>query len=160
MTRRAWLAVAVAVACVGAVAAAGATVTATETVLVVTDADGDELLVTPVSEDTEVTVEYTHSVEKTLVRDVYVPEDGALVMTRMEFSSFGAGLPSQADVETVDGRYVYDPPPRRYDPLRVTTGHVADHDLLVGDDRYDVADLADGGTVELRVETRPRFRQW
>lgn len=160
MTRRAWLAVAVTFVCVGAVAAAGASVAATDTVLVVTSDDGEELLVTPVSEDTEITVEYTHSVEKTPVRDVYVPEDGALVMTRMEFSSYGAGLPSTVEVTVVDGRYVYEPPPRRYDPLRVTTGPVADHELVVGNERYDLAALADGGTVELRVETRPKFRQW
>lgn len=159
MTRPAWLAVAVAVAVVlaGSVAAVVATGAATDTVLVVTDADDEELLVTPVDGDTEIAVEYTHSVEKTLVRDVYVAEDGRLVMTRMEFSSFGAGLPSTVDVTEVDGRYVYDPPPTAYDPLRITTGPVADHDLVVGDERYDLADLADGGTVELRVETRFRL---
>ena len=157
MPNRAWLAAAVAVVVVAAVAAAAGTVAATETVLVVTDDSGEELLVTPVEEDTEVTVEYTHSVEKTLVRDVYVARDGELVMTRMEFSSFGAGLPSHADVEAVDGRYVYRPPERGYDPLRVTTGHVADHDLLVGDERHDLAEMADGGTVELRIETRLRL---
>jgi len=150
------LAVALAVACIAGVAASGA---ATESVLVVTDERGEELLVTPVDEGTEVTVEYTHSVEKTLVSDVYAVRDGALVMTRMEFSSFGAGLPSTVEVRAVDGRYVYDPPERMYDPLRVATGHVADHDLLVGDDRYDVATIADGATVELRVEDRLRFRQ-
>ena len=160
MTRRAWLAVALAVVCVGTVAAVAGSGAATEPVLVVTGDGGEELLVTPVDEGTEITVEYTHSVEKTLVRDVYAVRDGGLVMTRMEFSSFGAGLPSTADVTEVDGRYVYRPPEQRYDPLRVTTGDVADHDLVVGDERYDLAAIADGGTVELRVETRPRFRQW
>ena len=154
MTRRAWLAVAAAVVCVAAVAAAAASGAATATVLVVSGEDGEELLVTPVDDGAEVTVEYTHSVEKTPVSDVYVVEDGRLVMTRMEFSSFGAGLPSTVDVTEVDGRYVYHPPERSYDPLRVGTGPVADHDLVVGDQRHDLAGIADGGTVELRVETR------
>ena len=157
MTRRAWLVIAVAIACAGVLTAGAVTVAATETVLVVTDDGGEKLLVTPVGDGTEITVEYTHSVEKTLVRDVYVAEDGQLVMTRMEFSSFGAGLPSTANVTEVDGRYVYHPPERGYDPLRVTTGRVADHDLVVGDERYDIAEMADGGTVELRVETRLRL---
>ncbi|QLD89963.1 DUF1850 domain-containing protein [Natronomonas salina] len=157
MTRRAWLVIAVVIVCAGVLTTGAVTVAATETVLVVTDDEGEELLVTPVAEDDEIIVEYTHSVEKTLVRDVYVAEDGQLVMTRMEFSSYGAGLPSTVNVTEVDGRYVYYPPERGYDPLRVTTGHVADHDLVVGDERYDIAEIADGGTVELRIETRFRL---
>lgn len=157
MTRRAWLAVVLAAACVAAGTAVSVTAVATDAVLVVTADDGDELLVTPIDDDTEITVEYTHSVEKTPVRDVYVADDGELVMTRMEFSSYGAGLPSTVNVTEVDGYYVYEPPERGYDPLRVTTGHVADHDLVVGDERYDIAEIADGGTVELTVQTRLRL---
>ncbi|MEF8915754.1 DUF1850 domain-containing protein [Natronomonas sp.] len=155
MSRRAWLLVAVTLTavCIGAVAAAG-TGAATEPVLVVTDDDGEELLVTPVEAGTEVTVVYTHSVEKTPVYDVYEVRNGTLVMTRMEFSSYGAGLPSTVPVTEKRGRYVYYPPERSYDPLRVTTGFVANHDLVVGDDQYDLAERADGGTVEIRVETR------
>ena len=122
--------------------------------LVVTDDSGTELVTTPVSEETEVVIEYTHSVEKTTVRDVYVPRDGELVMTRMEFSSFGAGLPSQADVTERDGRYVFEPPSESYSTLHLKTGTVADHDLVVGDERYDIAGMTDGGAVELTVERR------
>ncbi|RAW44288.1 DUF1850 domain-containing protein [Halorubrum sp. 48-1-W] len=130
--------------------------TATGPTLVVTAEDGERIVVTPVDEDTEVVVEYTHSVEQTLVRDVYVPEDGQLVMTRMEFSSFGAGLPAQADVTVRDGRFVYRPPRSEHETLRVETGTVADHDLVVGDERYDIATLADGGSIELTVRERWR----
>ncbi|MDZ5812065.1 DUF1850 domain-containing protein [Halorubrum sp. AD140] len=122
--------------------------------LIVTDDDGTELLAIPVDEETEVVIEYTHSVEKTTVRDVYTPGDERLVMTRMEFSSFGAGLPSRADV-TVDGsRYVYHPPSEEYSTLHLKTGGVADHDLIVGDERYDIAAMSDDGAVELTVERR------
>lgn len=138
----------------GAVAAGGGT---SEQVLVVTDDDGDELLVTPVADDAEVVVAYTHSVERTDVRDVYVVRDGKLVMTRMEFSSYGAGLPSTVPVTRSGDRYVYEPPEQEYDPLRISTGAVADHDLVVGDERYDLAERADGGNVEIRVETRFTF---
>lgn len=122
--------------------------------LVVTHENGTELVAVPVDGDTEVVVEYTHSVEKTLVRDVYAPADGALRMTRMEFSSFGAGLPSHADVTERDGRYVYHPPQTEYQILRVKTGAVADHDLIVGDERYDIAAMSGGRSVELTVERR------
>ncbi len=124
-----------------------------EPTLVVTDGDGTELIATPIADD-EIVLEYTHSVEQTLVRDVYVHEEGRLVMTRMEFSSFGAGLPSGADVVVRDGRYVYDPPHAEYETLRVMTGSTADHDLLIGGDRYDIATMSDGGAVELRIVNR------
>lgn len=129
---------------------------ATGPTLVVTAEDGEELVVTPVGDDTEVVVEYTHSVERTLVRDVYVPDDGRLVMIRTEFSSFGAGLPAQADVTVRDGRFVYRPPRSEYETLRVKTGEIADHDIVVSGERYDIATLADGGSIELTVQERRR----
>ena len=122
--------------------------------LVVTAENGTELLATPVDAETEVTVEYTHSVEKTTVRDVYEPSDEGLVATRMEFSSFGAGLPSGADVTVRDGRYVYRPPATTFETLRVKTGPIAGHDLLVAGDRYDVSAMSGHGAVELTVERR------
>ncbi|PAU84708.1 hypothetical protein CK500_04110 [Halorubrum salipaludis] len=147
--------VAVLAATTGAAFAVGAVDTvAGGPTLVVTDERGTELVTAPVSDETEIVIEYTHSVEKTTVRDVYAPRDGELVMTRMEFSSFGAGLPSQADVTERDGRYVFEPPSESYATLHLKTGTVADHDLIVGDERYDIAGMTDGGAVDLTVERR------
>ncbi|MFO7927301.1 MAG: DUF1850 domain-containing protein [Halobacteriota archaeon] len=148
------IAVAVSVVCVVAVAA---TVFAGTTTLVVSDGNGTDLAMFPVHDGSEVTIEYTHSVEKTLVSDVYRVSDGALVDDRMLFSSFGAGLPSEADVEREDDRYVYYPPEQRYERLSVSTGPVADHDLIVDGERHDLHALADDGTVQFRIESSPRF---
>ncbi len=125
--------------------------------VVATDEQGAEIVVSPVTDETEIILEYTHSVEQTLVRDVYVAADGQLVSVRMEFSSFGAGLPSQAEVTQRDGRYVYEPPRVEYETLHVKTGVIADHDLIVGGTRYDIAALADGGAVEITVQQRRRI---
>jgi hypothetical protein len=125
--------------------------------LVVSDGDGTELAAFPVEDGSAVTIEYTHSVEKTLVSDVYRVSDGALVDHRMLFSSFGAGLPSEADVRREGDRYVHNPPERRYEQLFVSTGPIADHDLIVDGTRYDLHALADGGTVRLRIESDTRF---
>lgn len=152
------LVVALAVLISIAFAVGAADTVAGEQTLVVTDENGTELLTTPVDDETEVVVEYTHSVEKTLVRDVYVPDGETLVMERMEFSSFGAGLPSKAEVTVSDGRYVYDPPSDEYSTLHLKTGGVADHDLIVGDERYDIAAMSDNGAVELTIERRLRTR--
>lgn len=146
MQRWAWLLIVggLCLAVVGSVAVA-------DDQLVVTDSSGTEQLTIPIEEGSTVTIEYTHSVEQTLVRDSYAVDDGAFVMERMEFSSFGAGLPAQADVRVEDGRYVYEPPAQRHTTLRVTTGQIADHDLIVDGQRYDLATIADGETVELRI---------
>ena len=143
------------VAAVGLAATSGA---AEEQVLVVEDDTGETLLSVVVEENTTVTLAYTHSVEKTPVRDVYAVRDGGLVMTRMEFRSFGAGLPSTVDVERGDdGSFVYRPPNRRTEELVVATSPIADHDLVVDGRRYDLVALAEGGSVRLRVTTRLRI---
>lgn len=120
--------------------------------LVVADDRGTELLAVPVSEGTEVTIEYTHSVEKTLVTDVYVVDDGELLMDRMLFSSYGAGLPARAPVDRDGDRFVYHPPDQRHGTLSVSTGPIAGHELVVGGTRYDLHELADGRTVSLGIE--------
>ena len=156
MNRRSGLlAAVVALAVIGVVATAVVvTGVATQPVLVVTDGDGTELFSHPVSDGDEVAIEYTHSVERTLVTDVYVVTDGALVSDRMLFSSYGAGFPSEATVTREGDRYVYHPPEQRYGTLTVSTGVIAGHELVVGDDRYDLADSSDGGTVHVHVENR------
>lgn len=126
-------------------------VLSTEQTLIVTDGAGEELIAVEVDDGAEVVVEYEHSVERTVVRDVYVVSDAKLVMDRMEFSSFGAGLPSHAEVTQRDGRYVYDLDGQEYGTLRISTGLIADHDLVVDGTRYDLAGIADGGTVEIRI---------
>lgn len=154
MTRRARL-LAAAGLFVAAILVVGVTATsAAAPVLVVTDDDGTELFTVPVDEGDEVAIEYTHSVEKTLVTDVYVVDDGTLLMDYMLFSSYGAGLPSEVDVEREGDRYRYEPPEQRHETLIVTTGHVAEHELIVGDERYDITAQSDGGTIHISIERR------
>ncbi len=153
MARWAWLLVALTVLAtsIWIVTPSG---TATDPVLVVHTDTGEEILTVPVAEGTTVTIAYTHSVERTPVADIYTVKNDALVMQQMEFRSFGAGLPSTVSVTQHGDKYVYQPPERAYNPLRITTGPIADHDLLIGDDRYDLSTIADGGTVELHIERR------
>ncbi|MFC4249651.1 DUF1850 domain-containing protein [Natribaculum luteum] len=115
----------------------------TDRTVVVADADsGERLLEVPVENGTEVTLSYTHSVEKTPVKDVYVVDGDRLRMVRMEFNSYGAGLPARADVEqTGDGLVTrVDKPTER---LYVAPRPVPGHELVVGDDRYDLVALGD-----------------
>ena len=122
---------------IGAIAVARST----ERVLVVDTDSGERLVEHPVDDGDTVVLSYTHSVEKTPVRDVYEVDDDALRMVRMEFSSFGAGLPTD-DVERTDDGYVVHRDDR-YDRLPVAPREIAGHELVVGDSRYDLVALAD-----------------
>ncbi|OVE83664.1 DUF1850 domain-containing protein [Natronolimnobius baerhuensis] len=133
-------------AVVGATAAVVAPTAAGQT-LVVSDAEtGENLLEIPVEDGDEVTLAYTHSVEKTPIEDVYVIEETTLQMDRMVFRSHGAGLPSDEAIEQTDEGYVVSSD-ERYEDLGVVPGEIAGHELVVGDDRYDLVERSDGPVV-------------
>ncbi len=120
--------------------------------LVVERVDTGETVVThPVENGTTVALEYTHSVEKSRVYDGYTVQGEKLVMTRMEFESYGWGLPAGANVTREDGRLVYDPEGSMRE-LYVSPGEIAGHRLHVGDRTYDLVNRSDGESVRLSVE--------
>ncbi|MFC7044015.1 DUF1850 domain-containing protein [Halobacteriaceae archaeon GCM10025711] len=122
--------------------------------LVVEDAEtGERLLSQPVENGTLVALEYNHSVEKTRVYDVYAVQDDTLVMTSMEFESYGWGLPARQEVRLEDGKFVFDPE-WQGEELYVKPGRVAGHRLYVGNETYDLVSLSDARSVRLHVARR------
>lgn len=145
---------AAALAAVALVALAVAPAVPTGRTLVVADTEtGETYLHTPVENGTTVTLAYTHSVEKTPVRDVYVVDGDRLVATRMTFESYGWGLPSRANVSRQDGHFVYDPP-GAHRRLTVAPGDVAGHRLRVGNRSYDLVGLTDERSVDIHITRR------
>lgn len=128
-----------------------------ESVLVVEDIETDERYLTePVNEGSTVALEYTHSVEKSRVYDEYRVNDRTLVNTRMEFESYGWGLPARVDVTNVNGTLVYEPaePIAELRSLSVSPGRIAGHTLIVDDRRYDLVAATNASDVRIRVERR------
>lgn len=151
MTQRRALYVIAAVILVGIAVGVTATASFGETVLVVED-DGGEILTAEADDGTTASLEYVHSVEKTPVRDVYVVEDGGIRFDRTEFVSFGAGLPTEDIERNEEGAYVHEPNDSQVkDEVVVSTGEIAGHELVVNDERYDLAGPTDGGTVRIYV---------
>ncbi|WP_224448329.1 DUF1850 domain-containing protein [Haloprofundus salilacus] len=143
------------IAVLALVLAGGAAATQPERVLVVENAEtGERLFATPVENDTTVTLAYNHSVEGSPVRDVYAVRGDELVMTRMEFSSYGWGFPAQANVTRENGSFVHHPDDVRLSELYVSPGDVAGHRLHVGDETYDLVARSDAETVRIHVEHR------
>lgn len=135
--------------------AGGAAALDSPRVLVVEDAEtGERLVVTPVENETTVTLAYNHSVEGSPVRDVYAVRGDQLVMTRMEFASYGWGFPAQANVTRENGSFVSHPDGVELTELYVAPGYVAGHELYVGDERYDLVARSGGETVRIHIEHR------
>jgi len=125
--------------------------------LVVEDTEtGETYLTSPVSNGTVVALEYTHSVEKTSVYDEYTVRGDRLVMTRMEFESYGWGLPARENVTQENGTFVFDPE-GEYARITVTPGPVAGHDLLVGGVRHDLVGMTDEHAVDVHLTRQSAF---
>ena len=120
--------------------------------LVVENADtGEQLLSVPVDDGAEVELSYVHSVEKTPVEETYVVSGTDLAHIQIEFNSYGAGLPSTADVErTDDGAFVASVD-RTYRQVYVSPGEIAGHDLTIDGERHDLLTLSEGETVRIYV---------
>ena len=125
--------------------------------LVVEDVEtGERYVAEPVNDGSTVALEYTHSVEKSRVYDEYRVDGRTLVNTRMEFESYGWGLPARVNVTNVNGTLVYDPdePITELDELLVSPGRIAGHELIVDDRRYDLVAVTDGNDVRMHIERR------
>jgi len=120
--------------------------------LTVSDADtGEVLLSTPVSDGDNITLAYTHSVEKTPIEDVYRVNGTQLDNTLMRFQSYGWGLPARENVTLAGGWFVFDPD-RSYDAFYVTPGRIAGHTLRVDGRSYDLVALSNASSVRISVD--------
>ena len=130
-------------------------VTTGDRLLVVQNAtSGDRLLAVPVSNGSNVTLAYTHSVEKSRVLDVYRIAGDRLVNTRMVFADYGAGLPANQPVDrTASGAFVFDPDWSGTE-LYVKPGPVAGHVLFVDGRRFDLVAISNASTVRISVANR------
>ncbi|WP_435099104.1 DUF1850 domain-containing protein [Halarchaeum sp. P4] len=115
---------------------------------------GETVIATPVHENSTVALNYTHSVQKTPVLDQYTVRDGGFVYTRMEFQSYGWGLPSRSEVHEVNGTLVLDDPDWRGAEIHVKPGRVADHELVVDGHTFDLVNRSNARAVTLRVTDR------
>ncbi|MDQ2054654.1 DUF1850 domain-containing protein [Halobellus sp. H-GB7] len=134
-----------------------AAVVPTGTVLVVEDLDtGEHYIEQPVENGSTVGLEYMHSVEKSRVYDEYRVEGQTLVNTRMEFESYGWGLPARVNVTNVNGTLVYDPPEpiTELETLSVSPGRIANHTLIVEDQQYDLVAETNANDVRIHIERR------
>jgi|GEM_PF-67862 len=113
--------------------------------------NGDVVQTFPVELESEMYIDYTHSVAKTNVRDVFViKEDNSLVLTRTEYESFGAGLPTEnyGSFEHIHGKYINSGINVTFDEVPLRVGIIANHRLTFQDGRGVVfSDLIEAGNL-------------
>jgi hypothetical protein len=147
---------------VGLVAVGVAAAVPSESVLVVEDIETDEVYLSePVDDGSTVALEYMHSVEKSRVYDEYRIDGTTLVNTRMEFESYGWGLPARVDVENVNGTLVYAPdePITELRTLSVSPGRIAGHTLIVDGQRHDLVAATNASDVRIYVDRQSPIEQ-
>jgi len=162
MNHRSRSAVLVVAVAVGLLAAGVAVAVPGESVLVVEDIEtGEVYLSESVDDGSTVALEYMHSVEKSRVYDEYRVDGDRLVNTRMEFESYGWGLPARVDVENVNGTLVYAPdePIAELETLSVSPGRIASHTLIVDGQRYDLVAATNASDVRLHIDHHSLIEQ-
>lgn len=145
---------------VAAVLGAGLGAVSGDTVLIVEDTEtGETYLTEPVANGSTVALEYTHSVEQSRVYDAYRVDGDTLLNTRMEFESYGWGLPARVNVTNVNGTLVYAPaePITELERLSVSPGRIAGHTLIIDGTRHDLVAQSEGHDVTIHIKHRSRI---
>ena len=105
--------------------------------LILTNAhDGTALMSTRVYEGTEFSVSYTHSVNISLVTEIFRVQQGAIVLQALEFYSFGAGMPTEPEpgqtlITLPDGGMRIEGFDRTMDNLTFLIAFTANHTLHI-----------------------------
>ncbi|WP_207636408.1 DUF1850 domain-containing protein [Alkaliphilus metalliredigens] len=101
--------------------------------------------------NSEAYIDYTHSVEKTPVRDVIeIKSNLIFLLKRTEYSSFGAGLPTDnlGDFKVVNGIFINSGINQELSSISLRVGRIANHSLGLEDGRQlYLKDYVDGGTL-------------
>ncbi|AOY76494.1 DUF1850 domain-containing protein [Clostridium formicaceticum] len=101
--------------------------------------------------DSEIYIDYTHSVEKTSVRDVFeIGRNHHFLLIRTEYSSFGAGLPTDnfGEFKVVDGIFINSGINQELSNISLRVGRIANHSLVLEDGRHIyLKDYAEGGSL-------------
>jgi len=108
------------------------------------------LYIAPFSEGEEFSVSHIHSLNQSPVTEIYVLTDGQIMLTTMEFETFGAGMPAvlepgQTLTRPETGGMRIDGFERRIPDLRYLIGYAAEHTLYIADQSVPLYTLAAAG---------------
>ena len=130
-----------------------------EVKLVLCYSDTDKVIETfDVTEGTEFSVEFIHSVNKSPVKDVFVIRDGKIIADRTVYSAFGAGVQTEVeDGQTLsydeDGNMVVSGFDIEFPRVKCIVGTVSDHILEIAGESISLTALC-GKNAHVYFELR------
>ncbi|MDR5659081.1 DUF1850 domain-containing protein [Serpentinicella sp. ANB-PHB4] len=129
-------------------------------------AEGQVLINYKLEPKSEIYIDYTHSVARSNVRDVFeLNDDFTFTLTRTEYEAFGAGLPTEKyeSFELIDGRYINKGINIVLKEIPLRIGKIAKHKLSFEDEVvFDLLDYIEAGElviIEPSKLTRWKIRQ-
>ncbi|WP_190238695.1 DUF1850 domain-containing protein [Salipaludibacillus neizhouensis] len=111
----------------------------------------------PVTVESEITLSWIHSVEKTPWHETYqVQDDHRLLLKRTSFQSYGAGVDHQkGEIKIENGFIIYENINEYFDELSWIHSHRTKHEITMDDETIlSVTDLPHHEPIKLSVEKR------
>ena len=127
--------------------------------LVLCYSENDEVIRTfDVSEETEFSVEFIHSVNKSPVKDVFVVRDGKIYADRTIYATFGAGVQTEVEEgQTLgydeEGNMIVSGFDMEFPRVNCIVGTVYDHVLEIGGESISLTELC-GKNAHVYFELR------
>ncbi|TDS87321.1 DUF1850 domain-containing protein [Nesterenkonia aurantiaca] len=106
-----------------------------------------------ISEDSEITHSWIHSIELSRWTDVYRLSGNSLVLVATRFSEYGAGMPmDEGDLRIEDGQIIIENIDREFDAIRWIHSHRVDYRIGIDgqEDLVDPTELPHRQPIELR----------
>jgi len=119
--------------------------------LILTHAENGSVLFShPINEGELISVGYIHSVNRTPVSEIFTVVQGQLVLTALEFKSFGAGMPTELEpgqrlLHLPDGVMRIEPFDRPVNDFRILISEKAMHTLRIGELQISLCALTEPG---------------
>jgi hypothetical protein len=111
------------------------------------------------------TLRYVHSINKRPVEEIFRATDDGLLLTGVVYDSFGVGMPTEPDpgatltLDYASGKIRITGMTRRFAPLRLRVGSVAEQELIIGSQRLRLDTLAQPTTL-LSLSVTRNFEFW
>jgi hypothetical protein len=119
----------------------------------------------PLCPERPLTLRYIHSINKRPVEEIFRATDDGLLLIGVVYDSFGVGMPTEPDpgatlsLDYASGKIRITGMTRRFAPLRLRVGSVAEQELILGAQQFRMDALAPPTTL-LALNTSRAFEFW
>lgn len=111
------------------------------------------------------TLRYLHSIHKRPVEEIFRASDDGLLLIGVVYDSFGVGMPTEPDagatltLDYASGKIRISGMTRRFAPLRLRVGSVAEQEIIISNQRFRLDALAPPTTL-LTLRSSRAFEFW